>query len=243
MNLNEKLVIVTGGSSGIGLAMAHAFAGAGASVVITGRNEKKLREAAAEHELITWVSCDVANDTEVLALRSAVDDMGGVDILVNNAGVMEFFDVKDGFPLEKQLQEIEIDAAGPVRLVHHFLPGMMKRESIIVNVSSGLAYVPFVAAPVYSASKAFVHAYTRCLRVQLCGTSVRVIELLPPVVDTPLASFLDPSFPRMPPEKLVQALFNGLRHGNDEITPGQSLGLKWASRLVPNFIFKMLNKG
>ena len=119
---------------------------------------------------------------------------------------------------------------------------MLKRPSVLVNVSSGLAYVPYTSAPVYSASKAFLHAYTQSLRAQLSGTSVRVVELLPPVVDTSMAGELDASFSKMPPEKLISAFFKGLDSGAHEIAPGQSLQLKWLSRFAPRFIFGQLNK-
>ncbi|MEM9816388.1 MAG: SDR family NAD(P)-dependent oxidoreductase [Cyanobacteria bacterium P01_D01_bin.6] len=242
MDLNGKRIVITGGGSGIGLAMARSLASEGAHVVITGRDQNKLAAAASHHANISSQVCDVTDEAAVVALRDAMDAAGGTDMLVNNAGVMHWFDVKQAFPLEKQLQEIDIDVSGPVRLVHHFLPGMLRRESVIVNVSSGLAYIPYAPAPVYSASKAFLHAYTQSLRAQLAGTPVRVIELLPPVVDTPLAGDLEPSFPRMSPENLVSAFIQGLKHNADEITPGQSAQLKLMRRLAPGFIFQQLNK-
>lgn len=242
MNFQHKLALVTGGSSGIGLSISLALAKHGTSVVITGRNQKNLQEAAQHHERLTGIPCDVTQENEVVDLRKRLDEMGGVDILINNAGVMHFFNVKEGFPLSRQVEEIEIDSVGPVRVIHHFLPGLLERDSVVVNVSSGLAFVPFALAPVYSACKAFLHAYTRCLRSQLADTSVRVVELLPPVVDTPLATSLDPSWPRMPPDELAQALITGLKRGVDEITPGQSWQLKWAARIIPNFIFAQMNK-
>ncbi|TWU02938.1 SDR family oxidoreductase [Stieleria varia] len=242
MKINEKSIVITGGSSGIGLQMAKKFGEIGADVVITGRNQSTLDQAASGMTCVTPFVCDVTNDEQVVSLRDFMDGRGGTDVLINNAGVMDFFDVTQGHPLEKQLAEIAIDAAGPVRLVHHFLPGLLKRPSIIVNVSSGLAYVPFAAAPVYCGCKAFLHSYTQCLRTQLAGTSVRVVELLPPVVDTPLAATLDHSFSKMPPEKLVASLISGLERGRDEIAPGQSAQLRWLSRLAPGFIYGQLNK-
>ena len=89
--------------------------------------------------------------------------------------------------------------------------------------------------------EAFVHAWTIALRAQLVGTSVRVIELLPPVTDTPLADGLHPSFKRMDPAELADALLRGIENGRDEIAPGQSVQLKWLSRLAPRFIFGQLN--
>lgn len=93
-----------------------------------------------------------------------------------------------------------------------------------------------------SGAKAFVHAWTVSLREQLKDTTVRVVELLPPVTDTPLADGLNPSFKRMPPDDLVAAFVKGLEAGDDEIAPGQSKQLKWLSRLASGFIFGQLNK-
>lgn len=242
MRFSGQRVVITGGSSGIGLAMARAFADEGAEVVITGRTEARLREAAASHPAISTFVCDVCDDDQVVALRDVVESQGGVDILINNAGVLVAFDVTEEPSLGSQLHEIAVDAAGPVRVVHHFLPGLLTRPSVLVNVSSGLAYVPYAAAPVYSASKAFVHSYTQSLRAQLAGTSVRVVELLPPVVDTPMAAELDPSFSKMPPDALVAAFLKDLRRGRSEITPGQSIQLKWLSRVAPRMIFGRLNR-
>lgn len=243
MNPAGKRALVTGGSSGIGLALALALARAGAEVFITGRDAARLEAAAQAHPAITGVVCDVTDDAAVQRLLARMIAEGGVDLLVNNAGVMHFFRVADGYPLDAQAREVDIDVLGPMRMVHHFLPGMLKRPSALVNVSSGLAYAPYAAAPVYSGAKAFIHAWTRALRRQLRGSSVRVIELLPPVVDTPLADGLDPSFDRMPPERLAQRFIEGLMRGQPEITPGQSVVLKWLSHVAPGLVFWMLNRG
>lgn len=242
MNVAGKRALVTGGTSGIGLHLALALAKEGASVFVTGRNTERVEEAAAQHPAIVGVVCDVTDDAAVQRLRAQLDAAGGLDLLINNAGVLHFFDVAEGYPLEHQAQEVAIDVVGPMRMVHHFLPDLLQRPSVVVNVSSALAYVPFAAAPVYSGAKAFVHAWTRSLRRQLHGTSVRVVELLPPVVDTPLAADLDPSFTRMPPEQLASAFLTGLKRGDTEITPGQSLLLKWLGRFAPGLAFWMVNR-
>lgn len=240
--LKGSRVLVTGGSSGIGRSLATALATEGARVVVTGRDAQRLAETAAAHEHIDAVVCDVTDAAQTAALQQQMAATGGIDMLVNCAGVMHFFDVTSGYPLDRQLQEVDIDVAGPVRMVDAFLPGLLERRSTIVNVSSGLAWVPYAAAPVYSGAKAFVHAWTVSLREQLKDTSVRVVELLPPVTDTPLADGLNPSFKRMPPDELVAAFVKGLERGDDEIAPGQSRQLKWMSRLAPGFIFGQLNK-
>ncbi len=242
MDFKRKRVIVTGGSSGIGLALAQAFAAEGASVFITGRRAETLEAAAASHPNLIPMVCDVTVDAQVIALKQTVDAAGGADLLVNNAGIMVFFDVLDGFPLEEQLHEIEVDVVGPIRMIEHFLPSLLEREATIINVSSGIAYVPFARAPVYSGAKAFLHAYTRCLREQLRDTPVRVVELLPPVVDTPLAEGIETPFARMPPEDLATALIRGLRRGKVEIAPGISKPLSFLARLAPGLAFRQMNK-
>lgn len=241
MDLNGKRIVITGGGSGIGLHLARSLADAGASVIVTGRNASKL-EAAAAHANISGVVCDVTDNDAIVALRDQVEADGGCDVLINNAGVFHAFDATKGYPLETQLQEVDIDVNGPIRMVHHFLPGMLKRPSVLVNVSSGLAFVPLAMAPVYSGAKAFVHAWTQSLRAQLAGTSVRVLELMPPVVDTPMVADLDPSFPRMAPDKLAAAFMKGLQSRSDELTPGQSGQLKFMRRAAPGFIFGQINK-
>lgn len=210
---------------------------------MTGCRPGPLEAAAKMHPRIDGIECDVTDDAAVAELLVAVNERGGADLLVNNAGVMDFFDVKAGHPIARQAQEVDIDVVGPLRMVHHFLPGMLERGGCIVNVSSGLAYVPFAAAPVYSGAKAFIHAWTRSLRRQLRDSSVRIVELLPPVVDTPLAENLDSSFSRMPPEALARAFARGLERGREEITPGQSVLLKWLARFAPGLAFWMLNRG
>ena len=242
MQFENKRVLITGGGSGIGLAITRAMVQAGANVVITGRNPRKLEEVAKDQPAITGKVSDVTDDAAVQALRDELLAEGGIDVLVNNAGVLDMFHVLDGHPLDAQIKEIGIDAIGPLRMIHHFLPSMLKRESMIVNVSSSLAYVPYVDAPVYSAAKAFEHAYTRCLREQLKATSVRVVELLPPVVETPMASGFESPIPPMPADKLAAILMRGLRRGKNEITPGIATPLKWVGRLLPGVAFKLLNK-
>jgi uncharacterized oxidoreductase len=242
MQFRDKHALVTGGGSGIGLAISKAFVKAGARVTITGRDERKLKAVVESHPGISAEVCDVTDDASIQGLHNMLAAEDGVDILVNNAGVMDFFSVLGDHPLAQQVTEIDIDAIGPVRMVHYFLPSLLKREATIINVSSGLAYVPYAKAPVYSAAKAFVHAYTQSLREQLKATSVRVVELLPPIVDTPMAAGIPSPFQRMPPDGLADALMKGLRRGKSEIAPGISTPLKWMSRLLPTVAFRQMNK-
>jgi len=148
---------------------------------------------------------------------------------------------------KKQMQEIEVNYNSPIRLLHYFLPQLKNsKNAVLVNVSSGLAYVPFSQAPVYSGAKSALHFWTLGIRPQLKHHDIRVIELLPPVVDTPLAHRAniaeDDKLKPMSPEKLADIFWKDFIKGREEITPGISKQLKLMSRLAPRFIFKKLNK-
>lgn len=248
MRKEKQTVLITGGGSGIGLALARKFLENNNTVIITGRNLAKLEKVKAEFPALHIVQSDVTVQEDVQALAERMEaEFGGIDVLVNNAGVMFTFDMGKGdFPLEKQLQEIDINVSAPIRMVHSFLPQLKRsKEAAVVNVSSGLAYVPFTQAPVYSGTKAAVHFWTLSLRLHLQPHNIRVIELLPPVVDTPLAhgaEITDDRLKPMPPETLANHFWKGYLKNQTEITPGVSRYLKLFSRLAPRFIFNQLNK-
>jgi uncharacterized oxidoreductase len=249
MKYNKQKVLITGGSSGIGLALAKKFMENDNTLIITGRNLSKLETVQKEYPNIYIFQSDVTDDAEV---RMLVDDIeekfDGIDILVNNAGIMNLVDAgNEENDLQKQMQEVEINYNSPIRLLHYFLPQLKKSESaVLVNISSGLAYVSFAQAPVYSGTKSGLHFWTQAIRPQLKSHAIKVIELLPPVVDTPLAQGAyiaeDDNLKPMPPTKLAELFWKNFIKGKEEITPGISLQLKLMSRLAPKFIFKQLNK-
>lgn len=248
MKQSQQIVLITGGSSGIGLALAKKYMENDNTVIITGRNLQKLEAVQKEFPKIQIFQSDVTDDSGV---RNLVDDIqekfGGIDILINNAGIMNLVDAgNEKNDLQKQMQEIEINYNSPIRVLHYFLPLLKKsKNAVLVNVSSGLAYVPFAQAPVYSGTKSALHFWTMAIRPQLKPYNIRVVELLPPVVDTPLAHGADiaedENLKPMPPEKLADVFWKEFIHGKEEITPGISKQLKLMSRLMPKFIFKQLN--
>ena len=246
MQASGKTVLITGGGSGIGLDLAKEFLKNGSKVIICGRTLEKLEQAKEQNPSLEIAQCDISNDEQIQALRDKCDsELGGVDILVNNAAVFNIFDVTQGdFPLTQQLQEIDIDFGGPVRLVHYFLPGMLKKpEAAIVNVSSVLAYVPLAAAPIYAATKAAMHSWSLSLRKQLSNSNVKLFELMPPVVDTEMAEVEETEgLPKMPPAKLASQFMKGFLRDKFEMTPGLLGTLKPMSRLAPKFMFHMLNR-
>jgi len=248
MKQSKQKVLITGGSSGIGLAIAKKFLENDNTVIITGRNLSKLEKVKSKNPKIHIFQSDVTDDAEV---RMLVDDIeekfDGIDVLVNNAGIMNLVDVgNEENNLEKQLQEIEINFNSPIRLLHYFLPQLKQsKNAVLINVSSGLAYVPFSQSPVYSGTKAAHHFWTKAIRPQLKPHHIKVVELLPPVVDTKLAQdadLKDDNLKIMPTEKLADIFWSNYIKGKEEITPGISSQLKLLSRLAPKFIFKQLNK-
>jgi uncharacterized oxidoreductase len=144
-------------------------------------------------------------------------------------------------------REIDVDLSGPIRMVQQFLPHLQRQPSaMIVNVSSGLAFVPLPISPIYSAAKAAIHAYTRCLRTQLSGSSVAVVELAPPGTETPLfrGEFANEMSGQkaLAVEILVQRATAGIEAGKAEVRPGLSNVIYLASRLMPDLIFRQMSK-
>jgi uncharacterized oxidoreductase len=249
MKYNNQKVLITGGSSGIGLALAKKFIENNNTVIIIGRNLSKLEKVKVENPKIHIFQIDVTDDAEVRMLVDDIDEkFDGIDILVNNAGIMNLIDAgNEENDLQKQMQEIEINYNSPIRLLHYFLPQLKKsKNAVLINVSSGLAYVTFSQAPVYSGTKSALHFWTQAIRPQLKPHHIKVVELLPPVVDTPLAHGADiaedDNLKPMPPKKLAELFWKDFMKGKEEITPGISSQLRLMSRLAPKFIFKQLNK-
>ncbi|WP_179367594.1 SDR family oxidoreductase [Winogradskyella forsetii] len=248
MKYNNQNVLITGGSSGIGLALAKKFMENDNTVIIIGRNLSKLEKVKVENPKIHIFQIDVTDDAEVRMLVDDIDEkFDGIDILVNNAGVMNLVDAgNEENNLQKQMQEIEINFNSPIRVLHYFLPLLKKsNNAVLVNVSSGLAYVPFAQAPVYSGTKSALHFWTKSIRPQLKPHHIKVVELLPPVVKTEIFDGIDVSeadFKPILPQKLADIFWKDYIKGKEEITPGMSSQLKLMSRLASKFIFKQLNK-
>lgn len=245
---SKQNILITGGGSGIGLSLARKFLEHGYTVMITGRSLSKLEEAKKELNQLHIFQSDETVDEDAKSLAKQIHkDFGGIDILINNAGIMNFIDSGDeSNDLKKQFNEIEINYHAPIRMLHYFLPQLKKsKNAILINVSSGLAYVTFSQAPVYSGTKAALHFWTQAIRPQLKQHNIKVVELLPPVVDTKLAqdaNMEDESLKPMPPDKMAELFWKDFIKGKEEITPGLSKQLKIMSRLAPKFIFNQLNK-
>ena len=192
MKTTDNTILITGGTSGIGLGLALRLHEAGNKVIITGRRKNLLDQIAADHPGIDTIVLDVTDPASIAHTRETVTSTyPDVNVLVNNAGIMLIENLADPDSLPDALRVAEdtvtTNLLGPIRLVNALLPHLTaKDDAAIINVSSGLAFVPLPATPTYNATKAAIHSFSESLRIQLADTSVRVIELVPPAVRTTL---------------------------------------------------------
>ena len=244
MKLTGNTILVTGGTAGIGLALAIKLAELGNEVIVTGRNQDKLDAVAKQHPKIATVRSDAADPAAVAALGQ---DMKArfpkLNVLVNNAGVMIYRNLGAAADLAALTSEIDINLTGPIRLVSVLIEQLVANKGTIINVSSGLAFVPLQAAPIYCATKAAMHSYTISLRQQLADHGVEVVELMPPAVKTDLAPIpQEANVKVITTDELVDATIKALGKGRLEIRPGQANQLRFMSRLAPSFIVGQLGK-
>lgn len=186
MKTTGNTILITGGGSGIGLGLAEEFARLDNKVIIAGRSREKLT-AAADKGFKTY-AVDMASNESIQELtRGVLRDFPALNVVIHNAGVMKNENLMAGGNFVTQQETIATNLLGPMRLTDALLPHFLKQKSaVIMTVTSGLAFAPLAMTPTYSATKAAIHSYTQSLRYQLRDTSVQVIELAPPYVQTHL---------------------------------------------------------
>jgi uncharacterized oxidoreductase len=243
MKLDSNTLLITGGASGIGLALAERFLQAGSTVAICGRREDKLQEAQTKHpQLITRV-CDVADAEERAALFDwATRELPALNVLVNNAGIQQRFALQAAPNWQHIHNEIAINFDAPVHLSTLFIPHLIQQpRAAILNVSSGLAFSPLAFAPVYCATKAALHSFTLSLRHQLAGTRVEVIEIIPPAVQTDLGG-AGLHTQGAPLDAFADSIMAQLQEGALEATFGFSAESSRASREQLDALFQRMNQ-
>ncbi len=248
MQLANKTILITGGTSGIGMELARQLLAKANTVIVTGRDQARLDAARQTLPGLHIFQSDVADPAAITALHAAVlAQFPALDTLINNAGIMRNLNLNQPRDLTDVTREIETNLSGPVRMVQQFLPHLKTRPgALIVNVSSGLAFIPFPISPVYSATKAAMHSFTQSLRIQLRGTGVTVVELAPPGTETPL--FRDEFQQELKGQKgmdvkiLASRAIAGIEAGKLEIRPGLANVLKTMSRLAPNLMLNQMAK-
>lgn len=243
MDMAGNTVLVTGGGSGIGLALARRFLASGSDVVICGRDAERLEAAHQTNPGLKILRADVADQAGREQLAAAVvDAYPALNILVNNAGIQrrERFRA-DIAPWAERAAEIAINLEAPIHLASLLLPHLAARpRASIVNVTSGLAFIPMTFAPVYAATKAAMHSFSQALRAELADSPVTVVEIIPPAVNTDLGG-VGLHNDDVPVDEFADAVMARLAHGASEIGYGLSDHFRTATREELDALYRQLN--
>jgi uncharacterized oxidoreductase len=242
MQLQGHTVLVTGGATGIGFGIAELFAAAGSHVIISGRRQEALDQATRKLPKLAAFSCDLSRVEERERLAKWVAQAHpSLDVLVNNAGIQQRMDLHDADFWKRTRDELAINLEAPVHLSHLLLPVLSRNKgSCVINVSSGLAFVPMSRAPVYCATKAAIHSFTQSLRRQLKQDGIEVIEIIPPAVSTDLGG-VGLHAKDTPVQEFIAAVSAQLAAGKLEITYGFSDKTSQGSRQELDAIFQRMN--
>ena len=249
MKLSNNTILITGGATGIGFALAKQFIDNNNTVIVCGRRQEKLNEAKAMLPSLVVIQCDISSVQQRRELvETCVAKYPNLNMLVNNAGVQREIDFRKGeADYLNGDSETAINLEATFHLTALLTPHLMKQtESAIINVSSGLGIVPLVIVPVYSATKAALHSFSISLRKQLADTSVKVFEILPPIVDTDLDRGARDKRGQtdrgISPEKVAVESVNAIANDKLEIPIGIVKVLRVGSRINPALFLKIINK-
>jgi len=238
MNLSNNKILITGGASGIGLGLTKKFLAENNTVIICGRRESVLKEVAAEYPSVITRVCDLSSEAERTALYQWVaENHPDLNVLINNAGIQNWMIITDEQFYEKACTEITTNILAPIHLAHLFIK--LPALKTVINVTSGLAFVPLSKVAVYSATKAFFRSFTLSLRHQLKDTDIEVIELIPPALNTDLGGKgLHDGQPEV--SDFVESIFQQLTEGKNELSFGFSEGMVAANNAtIANVLTRM----
>lgn len=237
MNLTGNTILITGGATGIGLALAESLSALENTVIICGRREDRLLEARAKNPKLYTRVCDVSDRSQQRLLYEWVtSEFPEINMLINNAGIQRDLDLTKGIDeIIEGDNEILINLEAPIILSSLFIPYLGKQDkAAIVNVSSGLAFTPMPRMPVYCATKAALHTYTLTLRQQLSNTTIKVFEVIPPMVDTELnmkgRAERKMQYRGVNSKEYATAVIKGLKNDEFEIYYGQTENARTAPR-------------
>lgn len=220
MRLTDNKILITGGASGIGLGLTERFVQENNTVIVCGRRESVLKELTNRFPSVITRQCDLSLPQERADLFQWIsENHSDLNVLVNNAGIQQYMNISDDQFPERAREEIEINIEAPIHLTSLFI--QLKSLNTIINVTSGLAFVPIIKMPVYCASKAFFHSFTLSLRQMLAPRNIEVIELIPPALNTDLGG-KDLHNYAPPVSDFIRAIFEQLAEGKTELTFGFS---------------------
>jgi len=220
MNLSNNKILITGDATGIGLGLTERFIQENNTVVICGRREATLNEMSEKFPSVITKVCDLSNEEERIELFNWIaKNHPDLNVLINNAGIQNWMSISDNDFYEKSNDEIAINITAPIHLTKLFLK--LKSLDTIMNVTSGLAFVPFSKVPVYCATKAFLRSFTLSLRHMLKSTNTEVIEIIPPALNTELGGKgIHNEYPAV--SDFVESIFKQLKEGKIELSFGSS---------------------
>jgi short-subunit dehydrogenase involved in D-alanine esterification of teichoic acids len=244
MKLKGNTILITGGSSGIGLALLESFYQLGNKIIIVARDIDKLKEAQIQFPEIDIFQCDLTKQTDIDDLIVFIEqNYSNLNMLFNNAAIQYNYDFSTEQNIINKIDyEVSANLTSTIKLCSLLLPVLLKNEnSAIVNVSSGLAISPKKSAPVYCATKAAIHNFTKAFRYQMEGTNVKVFEILPPIVETPMTEGRGKN--KISPEELVKEFMEDFKKNKEESYIGKSKLLKFINRISPKLSDKILKNG
>ncbi|MEO8109210.1 MAG: SDR family NAD(P)-dependent oxidoreductase [Ginsengibacter sp.] len=239
MELKNNKILITGGGSGIGLGLTERFIKENNTVIICGRRESALKEVSDKFPFVITKVCDLSKEEERLELyRWISENHSDLNVLVNNAGIQQWMKISDEDFFERAKTEIATNIEAPLHLISLFI----KLESLktIMNITSGLSFVPLTKAPVYSATKAFFHSFTISVKHLLKPENIEVIEIIPPALNTDLGGKgLHDTAP--PVSDFIDSIFEQLKEGKTELTFGFSEAMSKANPEDIRNAFSRLN--
>jgi uncharacterized oxidoreductase len=220
MKLSNNKILITGGATGIGLGLTKRFIQENNTVIICGRREAELRKVQAEFPSVMIKTCDLALEADRIELYNWVsENHSDLNVLINNAGIQNWMNISDNDFYQKASEEITINVLAPIHLANLFT--RLASLDTIINVTSGLAFIPLSKISVYCATKAFLRSFTLSLRHQLKSTNIEVIEMIPPALNTDLGGKgIHDGHPAV--SDFVEAVFGQMKEGKTELTFGTS---------------------
>jgi uncharacterized oxidoreductase len=239
MKLTGNTILITGGASGIGLGLTERFLKEGNNVIICGRRADALKEVYNKFPSVIIKVCDLSMEAERVELYNWISkNHSNLNVLVNNAGIQNWMTISDSDFYEKAQTEIAINVLAPLHLSSLF--SNLTSLDTIINVTSGLAFVPLTKVPVYSATKAFFHSFTLSLRQLVKDKNIEVIEMIPPALNTDLGGKgLHDGQPSV--NDFVEAVFQQMKEGKTELTFGFSEIMAKATPDALKETFKRMN--
>jgi uncharacterized oxidoreductase len=243
MKLQHQTILITGGSSGIGLELAKQLIYLQNTVIICGRSEKKLAAAKRLSPQLITLACDISHDEGRTMLIEFIKlHYPECSVLINNAAIVYRTDFRtDALMIRKAQTEINTNLLAPIALTKLFLPLFENKPgAAIINITTGLIYAPRAEYPIYNATKAALHAFTQVMRHRLKETTVKIVEVMMPVVDTPWHNGNVPKI-AITPEDAVNRMLKGLKAGKPEVRVGAVKLLYFVSRISPKLAFRLIN--